>query len=199
MTEEPTATPADTRRAYATALLTLAAGSLVLLWSYGLTWSTAEVPLLAGAADTTRIRELTGRDLFPGPAMAGWVSLAAVAGIVATRSWGRTIVAAIGVVAGVVGAGAAVAFAVSPGSVVDAAVGLELGVATSVASAAVAGWAVAVLGGVAVVVASGWTLVRGRRWPTLGSRYERRSRSTRAVSTWDAQDLGQDPTDDLVE
>jgi hypothetical protein len=48
-------------------------------------------------------------------------------------------------------------------------------------------------------VASGWTLARGRQWPTLGSRYERRSRTTRAVSAWDAQDMGQDPTDDLVE
>ena len=199
MTDEPAPQPAVDRRSYATALVVLAAGSLVLLWSYGLTWSTAEVPLLAGAADTTRVRDLTGRDLFPGAAMAGWVSLAAVAGIVATRSWGRTVVAAIGLLAGAVGAGVAVAYALAPGGFVDAAIGLELGVATSVASNPAAGWAVAVLGGLAVVVASGWTLVRGRRWPALGSRYERRSRSTRAVSPWDAQDMGRDPTDDLVE
>lgn len=194
MTEAATA-----RRSYATALLVLSVGSLLLLWSYGLTWSTADVPLLAGAADTTRIRELTGRDLFPGAAMAGWVSLAAVAGIVATRSWGRSVVAAIGLLAGVVGAGAAVAFALSPGSFVDAAVGLELGVDASVTSSTAAGWVPAVLAGAAVVIASGWTLARGRQWPTLGSRYERRSRATRAVSAWDAQDMGQDPTDDLVE
>ncbi len=198
MTEATAPGPAA-RRAYATALLLLAVGSLVLLWAYGLTWGTAEVPLLAGAADTTRIRELTGRDILPGAAMAGWVSLAAVAGIVATRSWGRSVVAAIGTLAGVVGAGAAVAFALSPGSFVDSAVGLDLGVDTSVASAAVAGWLVAVLAGAVVVVAGSWTLVRGRQWPTLGSRYERRSRSTRTVSAWDAQDMGQDPTDDLVE
>jgi hypothetical protein len=199
LTDEPAPQPAAGRRSYVTALVILAAGSLVLLWSYGLTWSTAEVPLLAGAADTTRVRDLTGRDLFPGAAMAGWVSLAAVAGIVATRSWGRTVVAAIGLLAGAVAAGVAVAYALSPDGFVDAAIGLELGVATSVASNPVAGWAVAVLGGLAVVVASGWTLVQGRRWPTLGSRYERRSRSTRAVSPWDAQDMGRDPTDDLVE
>ena len=199
MTEEPTATGASGRRPYATALLVLAVGSLVLLWSYGLTWSTAEVPLLAGAADTTRARELTGRDLLPGAAMAGWVSLAAVAGIVATRSWGRSVVAGIGLLAGLAGAGAAVAFAVAPGALVDATVGAGLGIDIAVVSQATAGWVVAVAGGAAVVVASGWTLVRGRQWPTLGSRYERRTRSTRAVSAWDAQDLGQDPTDDLVE
>ena len=199
MTTAPTATSAPARRPYATALLVLAVGGLVLLWAYGLTWGTAEVPLLAGAADTARTRELTGRDLFPGPAMAGWVALAAVAGIVATRSWGRSIVAAIGLLAGAVGAGAALAFALSPDSFIDAAVGLESGVDTTVVSAAVAGWVVAVLGGAAVLAACGWTLARGRRWPTLGSRYERRSRSERALSPWDAQDLGQDPTDDLIE
>jgi hypothetical protein len=198
LTDASTTAPAAAKRSYATALLLLAVGSLVLLWSYGLTWSTAEVPLLAGAADTTRLRELTGRDILPGAAMAGWVSLAAVAGIVATRSWGRSVVAAIGLLAGLVGAGAAVAYALSPGSFVDSAIGLELGVDTSVVPHAVAGWAVAVVGGAAVIVAGGWTLARGRQWPTLGSRYERRSRSTRAVSAWDAQDLGEDPTDDLV-
>jgi hypothetical protein len=191
--------PAAPRRPYATALLVLALGSLVLLWAYGLTWSTAEVPLLAGSADTTRMREFTGRDLFPGAAMAGWVSLAAVAGIVATRSWGRTVVSTIGVLAGLVGAATAVVFVISPASFVDAAAGLLLGADTSVQSTTAAGWVSAVVGGVGVIVASGWTLVRGRQWPTLGSRYERRSRSTRAVSAWDAQDLGQDPTDDLVE
>lgn len=191
--------PAVARRPYATAVVLLVAGSLALLWSYGLTWSTAEVPLLAGAADTTRIRELTGRDLFPGAAMAGWVAMAAVAGIAATRSWGRTTVAAIGALAGIVGAGTAVAFALSPGAFVDAAIGLELGVDSSVTSSSAGGWVPAVLGGTAVVVASGWTLLRGRRWPSLGARYERRSRSTRPVSAWEAQDMGQDPTDDLVE
>lgn len=195
----PLPAPAAARRPYTTALLVLGVGSLVLLWSYSLTWSTADVPLLAGAADTTRVRELTGRDLFPGAAMAGWVSLAAVAGIVATRSWGRTIVAVIGAVAGVVGAGAGVVFALSPESVVNAAVGLELGVDASVTSDAAAAWVLAVLSGAVVAVASGWTVVRGRHWPALGSRYERRSTSTRAVSAWDAQDMGQDPTDDLVE
>jgi Tryptophan-associated transmembrane protein (Trp_oprn_chp) len=199
LTEGAREIPASLRRTYATALLLLAVGSLVLLWSYGLTWSTAEVPLIAGVADTTRLRELTGRDLLPGAAMAGWVSLAAVAGILATRSWGRTIVAGIGLLAGLVGAGAAVMFALAPTALVDANVGAGLGVGIAVTSSATAGWLVALVGGAAVVIASGWTLARGRQWPTLGSRYERRTRSTRAVSAWDAQDLGQDPTDDLVE
>lgn len=191
--------PHGGRRPYATALLLLAAGGVLLLWAYGLTWGTAEVPLLAGAADTTRTQQLSGRDLFPGAAMAGWVALAAVAGIVATRSWGRGIVAAVGLLAGIAGAGAAVAFAIAPESFIDSAVAGGAGAGASVPSQAVAGWAAAVVAGVLVIAASGWTLARGRRWPTLGSRYERRSRSERALSAWDAQDMGQDPTDDLVE
>jgi hypothetical protein len=187
------------RRSYATALLALAAGGVVLLWAYGLTWGTAEVPLLSGAADTTRTQELSGRDLFPGAAMAGWVALAAVAGIVATRSWGRILVAVVGLLAGVAGAGVAVAFGLAPEPAIDAAVAAGVGGGASAASQAVAGWAAAVVGGVVVIAASVWTLVRGRRWPTLGTRYERRSRSERSLSPWDAQDMGQDPTDDLVE
>jgi hypothetical protein len=193
------APPRNVRRSYATALLLLAAGGVALLWAYGLTWGTAEVPLLAGSADTTRTQQLSGRDLFPGAAMAGWVALAAVAGIVATRSWGRAIVAAIGLLAGIAAAGVAVAFGLAPGSFIDSAVAADPGAGASVPSQAVAGWSAALLGGAVVVAATGWTLARGRHWPTLGSRYERRSRSSRVLSPWDAQDMGQDPTDDLVE
>jgi hypothetical protein len=59
-----------------------------------------------------------------------------------------------------------------------------------------------VLAGLVVVLAGGWTIVRGRRWPTMGSRYDRgdgSGRSARRLSAWEAQDQGQDPTDDLVE
>ena len=158
------------------------------------------MPLLAGATDTTRTQELSGRDLFPGAAMAGWVALAAVAGIVATRSWGRVHRGRRRPARRASpGAGAAVAFGLAPEPAIDAAVAAGVGRGASAPSQAVAGWAAAVAGGVVVIAASGWTLVRGRRWPTLGTRYERRSRSERALSPWDAQDMGQDPTDDLVE
>jgi hypothetical protein len=49
------------------------------------------------------------------------------------------------------------------------------------------------------VAAACWTLASGSGWPTMGARYERTSAGRPAISAWDAQDLGQDPTDDLVE
>jgi uncharacterized membrane protein (TIGR02234 family) len=187
------------RRAYAIALLLLIAGSGLLLVAYGLTWGTAEVPLLAGSDSAVRTQELTGRDLYPAAAMAGWIGLAAVAGIVATRSWGRTIVAVVGALAGLAGAGAALAFGLGASSAIDTGVSGHLGVATSVASQSGGAWLLALVGGLAVLVASGWTAVRGRTWPAMGRRYERTAAGRRQLSDWEAQDVGQDPTDDLVE
>jgi hypothetical protein len=187
------------RRAYARALLLLAAGGLLLVAGYGLTWASAQVPLLAGSGGVTQAQEYSGRDLLPAAAMSGWLSLAAVAGVIATRSWGRAVVAAIALLAGVAGAAGAVAFAVAPAWLIDGAASRVLGVDTQVSSASRPGWVLAVIAGLSVITASSWTLARGRRWPTLGSRYERRAPNARTVSDWEAQDLGRDPTDDLVE
>jgi len=194
--------PTNGRRAYATAAVALLVGAGLLLLAYGLTWATAEVPILAGAdrGDTAvRTQAFTGRDLYPGAAAMAWVVLAAVGGIVASRSWGRTVVAVLALLAGLAAAATTVTFALAPVQAVDRAVSDLVGTESYVESAATSSWLVALGAGLVVVVAAGWTAVRGRRWPTLGRRYERRSRAERAASHWEAQDLGQDPTDDLVE
>jgi len=181
------------------ALVLLAAGGAVLLIAYGLTWAVTEVPLLAGSNDALQERALTGRDLLPGAAMCGWVALAATAGIVATRSWGRVIVAVIALLAGLVGAVAAVAFAIGSTDMVTAAVGAT---ATGVPFAPVQvrpAWALASAGGLLVALAAAATVLRGRSWPALGARYERSAGDRPATNAWDALDKGQDPTDDLVE
>lgn len=163
--------------------------------AYGLTWAVADVPLLAGAGGTSREQALSGRDLYPAAAAAGWVALATVAAVIATRSWGRILVAVVGLVAGVAGIVAAVLFAADP---VGAVTG-SLDVADAVVRSRAAGWLLAVVGGLLVVAGAAWTVLGGRAWPGLGSRHERRTRSTRELSAWDAQDAGQDPTEDLVE
>ena len=188
MSDDPAATGAG-RRAYATSLLLLAGGGALLLMAYGLTWATADVPLIDGAADTLRTQQYAGRDLLPAAAMSGWIALAAVAGIVATRSWGRQAVALIALVAGLVGALAGIAFVVDPGRFADGAASAQVG----------PGWFVAVVAGLVVVAAAALTVIRGRHWPTMGVRYERRQPTARVTSDWEAQDLGRDPTDDLVE
>ena len=64
-------------------------------------------------------------------------------------------------------------------------------------------WMVAAVAGVLAAAAGVWTVRRGRGWPSMGARYDRGSADdagrARPVSDWDAQDLGRDPTDDLVE
>ena len=169
-------------RAYATALLLLAGGGIALLIAYGLTWVTVDVALLPGSDAAISAQARTGREVQPAAAAAGWLALACVAGIVATRSWGRSVVAAVGLAAGLAGAGGAAAFALAPPE-----------------GSTSAAWIIAVLAGSAVAVAGAWTLARGRSWPSMGRRYERRAANRRQMSAWEAQDLGRDPTDDLVE
>ena len=190
---------ARARREYGAALALLGAGGALLLISFGLTWGTAQVPLLAGAEGAVRVEAFTGRDLFPAAAMSGWIALAGVAGIVATRSWGRVLVAAICLAAGLAGTIAALAYATAPARFIDAAASATAGSPLAAASESTLGWLVAGFAGVVVVAASGAAIVRGRRWPRLGARYERTARTQRPVSPWEAQDLGHDPTADLVE
>lgn len=186
------------RRAYGLTLLALALGGLGLVVSFGLTWVTVSVPLLLGSEGAARTVDLTGRALLPWAGMAGWVALAAIAGIIATRSWGRVVVAVLGLLAGLVGVAGAVLFGVDPGAGAASAVP-DVPAAEATVAGTTGAWLLAALAGLVVAAATGLTIVRGRAWPSLGSRYERGAREKRTLSDWDAQDLGQDPTDDLVE
>ena len=180
------------RRAYATALAALAVGGVIVVLAYGMAWATATVGVLPGSAQATRELSVSGRDLYPGAAMAGWVALACVAGILATRSWGRTVVAVLAALSGAAAAGAAIWFAIDSDRAVAA------GVADVVTASAQPAWLLAVAGGALVMAAGAAAIARGRRWPAMGARYERTSAAARR-SDWDAQDAGEDPTDDLVE
>jgi uncharacterized membrane protein (TIGR02234 family) len=189
----------SSRRSYGLALALLAVGGLLLLVGYSMRWASADVPLLDGSADAVRAIDFSGRDLLSVAAVSGWIALAATAGILATRSWGRTFVGVVALLAGVVGLAGAVWFAVARSGLVDAAAHSLAGSAGTGSSQPGLGWLVAGLGGVLVLVAAIWTVVAGSAWPTMGARYERKTGDRQAISAWDAQDMGQDPTDDLVE
>jgi uncharacterized membrane protein (TIGR02234 family) len=193
------ASTAAGRRAYAAALLLLVGGAVALFVAFGLPWATADVPLLSGSTEAVRAQGLTGRDLFPGAAMAAWIALASVAGVVATRSWGRIVVGVLATLAGAAAVASALVFVASSAAVVDAHVGEVVGSPVSVVASVTPAWVLAALGGGLVVSAGGWTALRGTRWPVLGSRYERNGSASARLSPWDAQDAGRDPTDDLVE
>ena len=187
------------RRAYLTALVALAAGAALALVGYGLVWVTAEVPLLPGADlldGATRVQEFTGRDLYPGAAATGWLALASAGAVIATRSWWRTAVAAIGLVAGVTGGTVAVVFAATSGAAAMAGVTADLGGPATVPTTASPNWLVALAGALAVTIAALWTIVRGREWPAMGSRYERPRPGAGQASAWDVLDRGEDPTAD---
>ena len=104
-----------------------------------------------------------------------WLMLAVVLGVVATRGWGRSVVGALIAAAGV---GAVLAYLVGsiPGSPF-------LGAAS----------------GALLALAGAWTAVAGRTWPAMGARYDAgppKTRSARALSAWEAQDRGIDPTEE---
>jgi hypothetical protein len=158
----------------------MAVGAIGLIVAYGMTWTATVVPLIEGTDDAVREESVSGRDLYPLAGAAGWLALAAVGGIVATKRWGRVLVAVVALVAG---AGGALG---------------GLATATDEARSGV-GWLIALMAGALVSGAAAAVVVRGRTWPTLGSQYERRSSGAARMSAWDAQDSGRDPTDDLVE
>lgn len=184
------------RRSYRTALACLALGSALLIVAYASPWVSASVPVLPGTDAATREITLAGRDLFPGTAMTGWVSLAALGGVVATRSWGRPAVAVVGLLAGIGGLVVAVLFAALPAPALDDAARRVADAAAYTAGAATGWWAAAAAGGALVAYACAWAVVSGRQWPSLGGRYERTPANRPDASAWDTLDQGGDPTDD---
>ncbi len=198
------------RREYAITIAVLIVAAIGMIVAYGATWITATVPVFRGEVTPTRLVSLTGSMLIGSGAAAGWVAAACAAGIVATRTWGRT---AIGILAALAGAAAgipAVTFILSRGPLVtDALAGDE-----ALEVSGNAWWAIAALSGLAGMVAGAITAVRGRNWPSLSARYERPTggtptqeriagvesdtnrTNTSAITMWDALDRGEDPTDE---
>lgn len=185
-------------------IVVLLLGSVGVLVAYNATWAVAEVPVFAGTdASGAPGREvaLTGRDLVPLGAAMGWVGLAAIAGLLATRTWGRRVTGAAVLLAGGVAGVTGVAFAFTEvatgggGAFVEAAVGARTdAIPTSVSVSA--WWVVATLSGLALMVCGLLALVEGPSWPRLGARYSRPAAGAApsAAAAWDALDRGEDPT-----
>lgn len=192
------------RRRFPIVILVLLLGSVGIIVAYNATWVLAQVPVFAGeetAGSPGREVALTGRDLVPLGAAMGWVGLAAIAGLLATRTWGRRVTGASVLLAGGVAGVTGVAFAFTEvatgggGAFVDAALGARTdAVPTSVAVSA--WWLIATVSGLALMVCGLLALVEGPSWPRLGARYSRPSAGAApsAAATWDALDRGEDPT-----
>lgn len=188
---------------YRAVLAALALGAVGVLLTYGAVWAVVQAPVFGGADSPTTPIDLTGRDLAPLGSAAGWVALAGLAGILATRGIGRRIVGGIVAIAGGAAATTALTVGLSGADAVILAVRARTGVAPSAEAIALTPWWLpAMLAGLVVLIAGGLTLVRGPRWSTLSSRYERggaasgqaRGEGSDAAATWDALDRGEDPT-----
>jgi uncharacterized membrane protein (TIGR02234 family) len=183
-------------REYGLTLLVMAVAALGIVVAYRSTWITAAVPVFSGTTAPTTSERFSGTNLVGFGGAAGWVCLAAVGGVVATRSWGRSFVGAIAFLAGAAAGVGALTFWLSRQSLIAAA--LQGGEVISVEGNL--WWIIACGGGLAVMVTGALTLLRGRSWPALGRKYERNSDAgaspSSATEMWDALNRGEDPTRD---
>ena len=148
---------------------------------------------------------LSGKTLEPLVAGLGVVGLAGVVGLLATRRWGRLVVAAVVTLSGLLVAFSALTRLGAPGpdaiqDLLDES-GRAGGLAADGAVTAVAhpAWPLlAAAGGVLLALGGLVTLVRSRRWPTMSARYEtpaaRADRPRTDAAVWDALSRGDDPT-----
>jgi LPXTG-motif cell wall-anchored protein len=182
------AAPHAPRRALTIAVASCALGAALALLAATRTWT---VDITARPAPAAALRTpRTGSDLEPWLTALALVALAGAGALLATRGRSR---AAVGVVLVLSGLGVLAG-------------GVD-GLAT-VAHVTVAWPVLAVVASVLIGYGGGLAAVRGRRWPAMGSRYERpRAPRTPAedqpqhigpsasdVAMWDALDRGEDPT-----
>jgi hypothetical protein len=174
------------RRVLAAVVVTCAVGAAATLLATGRTWAVVVVDRPAPLPDEHLAQ--SGGELLPWLPALGWLALAGAGALIATRgvlrraAGGMLALAGTGIVAG---AGWA---AVSEGIA--------------------AGWpALAGLGGVAIMAVGLLAVGRGRSWPVMGARYDRRAAppsvaagepapgsTTRPEQMWQALDRGEDPT-----
>jgi uncharacterized membrane protein (TIGR02234 family) len=177
-----------------------AVGGGLVLFAVGRTWVEVVARRASPLPDVTLA--LSGRSLEPLVAGLGIVGLAGVVGLLATRRWGRLVVAAIVALSGVGVLAAALTRLAAPDPTEATALlddaGRSAG-AAAVTATAHPGWPLLAAAGGLLLAAGGLAaLLRSRRWPTMSARYEtpaaRTDRPRTDAAVWDALDRGDDPT-----
>jgi uncharacterized membrane protein (TIGR02234 family) len=193
------------RRELTAAVLGAALAGALALIAGGQGWARVTVDRTAPLPPVTGV--ITGADAAPLVPATGLVLLAGAVALLAVRGAGRVVVGLLMAVAGGVLAwsgvralvGALDAAAADLPGVGDARVGASVDLA--------AGWPLlAVVAGVLGAAAGLLVVLRGRRWPGMGRRYERpgpaaaapparpQTDEDRAQAAWRALDRGEDPT-----
>ncbi len=198
--------PGTARRELTAVLAAAVLGAALALLAAGQEWASITAQRRPPLPPVTAV--VTGGDLAPLAPAAALVLLASAGALLAVRGTGRVLV---GLLAAVAGAAVVWSSARVLGGTDVVTTRLEaFGVPSADLTVDVApAWPVlAVAGGVLGVLAGLGAVVRGRRWPALGRRYERPggtapgpaqpvaavSDEQRAQSAWGALDRGEDPT-----
>jgi uncharacterized membrane protein (TIGR02234 family) len=145
-----------------------------------------------------------GRSIAPVVAALGLVGLAGVVAIAATRRWGRTAAGLLLLAAGIGALVAVIVFVSNADTAVlpeARRLAQRTGAVPSHVSLTAWPW-LALVGALATALSGLGTALRGRHWPTMGTRYEapgapRRKRTTDPrTAMWESFDRGLDPTDE---
>ena len=187
---------------YRLALLGLVTSGLIIIAAFAVPWATASVPLVSGLSGSLTEITFAGRELLGLAAGMGWVGLAAVAGIFATRGWGRVIIGMVVVVAGLVTIVGSIGFGVDPEPALVGALSDRLSGGAPEQWSSTPWWLLGLIGGLGLAAVGVLTLARGRTWPGLSRRYERATKikttgpggPMSSLTAWDALDRGEDPT-----
>jgi uncharacterized membrane protein (TIGR02234 family) len=199
------ATNSTARRELTAAVLASAAAGGLALFAGGQTWATLSAVRPAPLPPVTGV--LAGSTHAPLVPAAGLVLLAAAVALLAVRAGGRTALGALMTISGL--ALAWTAARSLTGGLQEAAAEVPVVVGTPVTEISAFWPATTVVAGVLGALAGLLVVVRGRRWPAMGSRYERGTApgagtpvparpptdEERAQLAWHALDRGEDPTD----
>ena len=203
---EPGDTTTTARRELTGVLVAAVLGAGLVLFVSGQDWATITAVRRPPLPPVSTVA--LGSELAPLAPAAAWVLLTAAGALLAVRGVGRVLVGLLMLVAGaaVVWSSGRVLGGVDVVTTQLQALGVP---AADLDVDAVPAWpGLAVVGGALGVLSGLATAARGRRWPTLGGRYERgttagsrapaparpRTDEDRAQLAWKALDRGEDPT-----
>jgi uncharacterized membrane protein (TIGR02234 family) len=179
------------------ALGLILAGAAVVVFGASRTWLTAAwvVP------DFPAVRiQKSGGEVAPLVRAAGFVALAGVVALLATRRRGRLVVGAVVLLAGAAVVVGCVLFQVANEAEADAALAKSVADPTLTVHAtalSTTAWPYPTAVGGLLVVAGGLvTLLRSAGWPAMGARYDAPNAPARRTDSdpWAALDRGEDPT-----
>jgi len=198
--------PAVDRRELAVAVAVLLAGAALALVVAQAPW----VHVRSGTPGTVAVLvqvplvlDVTGTDAAPAVVPLAVLALAGAVGLLATRGWARSVLAALLVLTGAAVLVSAVRVLLAPRAGTAAALAHQSIDAAAAAHATytLAWWwpLLAAFGGVLVAGAAAFAVLRGRRWPAMGARFDAPARAAAGGGrlygdAWSALDRGEDPT-----